>query len=103
MPVVENTTCFEEHKKRGLCCLKDSCRLNYDYPEDLNCAVIGSQNLLDKDNEELNKQNDYLMSFEDLGLRLGSSRAYAFQVYKKAKAKMKNYFALNDLLIDLDE
>ena len=25
--LVEQTTCFNEHKKRSLCCKKESCRL----------------------------------------------------------------------------
>jgi len=103
MPILERTTCFDEHRKRGLCCLKDSCRLNYDYAEDLNCILISADKISERDNEELSKQNDYLVSYEEIGERLGFSRAYIFQVCKRARKKMRNYFSLNDLLDDLTE
>lgn len=37
---LENTTCFEEHRKRNLSCNKKSCRNWMKCPEQLNCAVI---------------------------------------------------------------
>lgn len=40
---IEQTTCFNEHKKRKLSCCKKSCRLWMDNSEDLNCAIIASE------------------------------------------------------------
>jgi len=103
MPILQGTTCFEEHRKRNLCCLKDSCRLNYDYPEDLNCVLISADKISDRDNEEIAKGNGDLVTFEELGDRLGFTRAYVFQVCKRARIKMLRYFSRNNLLDDLTE
>ena len=41
--LVEQTTCFNEHKKRSLCCKKESCRLWIDSNENLNCTIIAAE------------------------------------------------------------
>jgi hypothetical protein len=38
--IIENTTCFEEHRKRDLACNKQSCRNWMNCPAQLNCAVV---------------------------------------------------------------
>lgn len=42
--IVPGTSCFAEHKKRGLCCENKACRNWIDSPieEDLNCAVVAA-------------------------------------------------------------
>ena len=40
--IVQNTTCFEEHKKRSLTCDKSSCRNWMKCEQHLNCAIIAS-------------------------------------------------------------
>lgn len=40
--VITNTTCFNEHDKRGISCSKKTCRQWMNSPEYLNCAVIAA-------------------------------------------------------------
>lgn len=40
--IVENTTCFAEHKQRNLQCEKRSCRNWFDSEQDLNCAILAA-------------------------------------------------------------
>ena len=40
--VVAGTTCFEEHKKRGLECNKKNCRMWNPDPKCMNCTIIRS-------------------------------------------------------------
>ncbi len=44
LPIIQNTTCSNEHKKRNLKCEKKDCRLWIDSESHLNCTVIGSKN-----------------------------------------------------------
>ena len=41
-PIIKNTTCFAEHKKRNLTCEKKSCKNWMNHDKSLNCAVIGA-------------------------------------------------------------
>lgn len=41
--IVEGTSCFSEHKKRGLDCRNKNCRLWMESAVDLNCTVIASE------------------------------------------------------------
>ena len=41
--LVEETTCFNEHKKRKIHCCKKSCRQWMDSKENFNCAILGAE------------------------------------------------------------
>jgi|19_taG_2_1085344.scaffolds.fasta_scaffold08699_8 DNA-directed RNA polymerase sigma subunit (sigma70/sigma32) len=38
--VIDNTTCFSEHKKRNLSCANKDCRLWLNSEDSLNCTVL---------------------------------------------------------------
>jgi len=40
--VVEGTSCFSEHAKRGLTCQKKDCRRWMPCSESLNCSIVGA-------------------------------------------------------------
>jgi DNA-directed RNA polymerase specialized sigma subunit len=40
---VENTSCFDEHKKRKLCCLNEKCKYWHAMQEHHNCTIIAAQ------------------------------------------------------------
>lgn len=40
---IEETTCFNEHKKRNLSCSNKACRQWMDCEGKLNCAIIGAE------------------------------------------------------------
>ncbi len=42
--IVNNTTCFHEHEKRHLECLKSSCRYWLSNGSSYNCTIIESKN-----------------------------------------------------------
>tara|TARA_B100000131_G_C18114487_1_gene610786 strand:- start:710 stop:973 length:264 start_codon:yes stop_codon:yes gene_type:complete len=42
-PIIKNTTCFAEHKKRNVTCENTSCKNWMNHSNSLNCAVIGAQ------------------------------------------------------------
>ena len=41
-PIIKNTTCFAEHKKRSVSCQKTSCKNWMKHSDSLNCAVLGA-------------------------------------------------------------
>ena len=41
--VVENTTCFNEHEKRNVCCERKKCPHWISRQESCNCAIIYAQ------------------------------------------------------------
>lgn len=40
--VIEGTTCFNEHKKRSISCLKKDCRYWMNSDNNLNCSILAS-------------------------------------------------------------
>jgi DNA-directed RNA polymerase sigma subunit (sigma70/sigma32) len=42
-PIIKNTTCFAEHKKRNVTCQQRSCKNWMDSSDSLNCAVLGAR------------------------------------------------------------
>jgi len=41
--IIDNTTCFSEHKKRNAQCNKSSCRMWMNSEKDLNCCLLAAQ------------------------------------------------------------
>lgn len=41
--IIEGTTCFQEHAKRNLPCLKTSCRCWLESTDNFNCTVLASK------------------------------------------------------------
>ena len=42
--IVLHTTCFKEHKKHNVDCLKKECKYWVDYPDNLNCTMLMANN-----------------------------------------------------------
>lgn len=42
--VIRNTTCFAEHEKNKLNCLKKTCRQWLDNPKSHNCVILAAKN-----------------------------------------------------------
>jgi hypothetical protein len=82
--IVENTTCFAEHKCRNLKCEKRSCRNWFDSEQDLNCAVLAA----DKGSKTLQEIGDFF----DL------TRMRICQIEKNLVEKLKN----NQEVVKLD-
>jgi hypothetical protein len=73
--VIENTTCFAEHEKRGLACEKRSCRLWLDCPSHLNCTMLAAAN--------------GPMTLQDIGDIFGVTRMRICQIEKSVKRKFR--------------
>ena len=42
--VLKRTTCFSEHKKHDVSCLKENCKFWHEWEDGLNCILISSDN-----------------------------------------------------------
>ena len=89
--VVKNTSCFSEHKKRNLTCLKTECRYYLDYSEDLNCTMIALENWQDQQIEKIGSgQVHHFMDLTALSQRIRDiSRAGIWKVEKRVLKRMK--------------
>jgi hypothetical protein len=73
--VVENTTCFSEHKCRNITCEKRSCRNWFDSEQDLNCAILAA----DKSSHTL----------QEIGDLFGLTRMRICQIEKNLAEKLR--------------
>ena len=88
--IVENTTCFNEHQKRDLPCLKSECRHHLNYEEDLNCVLISIQKWTDHRSEKETTMQDFFMPLSDMAFRLDNiSRCRVWQLERKVLKKLK--------------
>lgn len=74
--IVENTTCFSEHKCRNLHCEKRSCRNWFDSEQDLNCVILAA----DKGGRTLQEIGDFF----------GLTRMRICQIEKNLTDKMSS-------------
>ena len=75
--ILEDTTCFEEHRKRNLSCNKKSCRNWMNCPGQLNCAIIAVG-----DNE--------MRTLQEIGDIFGVTRMRICQIEKTILRKMRD-------------
>lgn len=73
--IVEGVTCFSEHRRRNLTCEKCACRLWFDNSENLNCAIIASE--------------DGPRTLHDVGTMFGITRMRVCQIEKDIREKCK--------------
>ena len=78
--VINKTTCFYEHEKRNLTCLKKSCKHWMNVESSNNCSVI--------------KATKGPMSMTDIALMLDQERKDICKTYKSSKNKItKSYLS----------
>ena len=89
--IVKGTTCFSEHKKRGLTCLNTECRYYLDYSDDLNCTMIALQHWKDQQAEKIgNGQSHFFMDLTSLAERISDlTRVGIWKVEKRVLKLMK--------------
>lgn len=74
--VVCGTSCFNEHEKRNLTCMKSGCRMWMNSGEYLNCAVVASN------------RNDEGMTLQQIGDIFGITRMRICQLEKASLQKI---------------
>lgn len=79
--IVKDTTCFAEHKKRGLTCEKKSCPNWMNREDCLNCAIVGSQS------------RKWIL--KDIGELFGVTRMRICQIEKEVIVKLNKLIKIN--------
>lgn len=83
--IIHGTTCFEEHRKRGLTCQKKSCRNWMQSSDNLNCAIIATTKTRESKS----------MTLQEIGDIFGVTRMRICQIEKAAIKKLKDRIAAN--------
>lgn len=74
--IVMNTTCFNEHEKRNVSCIKKTCRQWMNSSEYLNCAVVAAN------------KNDEGMTLQQIGDIFEITRMRVCQLEKASLQKL---------------
>ncbi|MBT7913721.1 hypothetical protein HN588_07430 [Candidatus Bathyarchaeota archaeon] len=74
--IVQNTTCFAEHRARDLTCRKKSCRNWMACPAQLNCAVLAAR-------------REDTRTLQEIGDIFGVTRMRICQIEKAVMKKMR--------------
>lgn len=79
--IVENTTCFYEHKKHNVCCQKIDCKFWINNSNSNNCVLIAAETP---------------MTLHEIGKIFNLTRMRICQIEKNAKTKLFEIIKINN-------
>ena len=87
--VIQGTTCFAEHQRLGLTCLKETCRHHHTMPTYLNCSIIAANMDPQGDTCRQSPNGKRHMTLHEIGMQHDMGRARILQIVNDVLGRIR--------------